>query len=96
MKGDLEHKLLIAAGHKGFGVVADELGKDVSQVSRWFSKTQGIPLADIERFLGACGYEAVPAGNVVISTEDYVSLKRFAQMAMQNSTIQMNAKGELG
>ena len=83
MKNDLEHRLLIAAGQVdgGHAAVARAMGVDAAQLSRIFSRTQGIPIDRLERMLTACEMRVVPIDAVMLDRADYEGLKRLAHRA---------------
>lgn len=93
MKNDLEHRLLIAAGQVdgGHAAVAKAMDVDPSQLSRIFSRTQGIPIDRLERMLAACGMKVVSCKCVTMElaeweehNADYEAMRRIAGKAINH------------
>lgn len=70
----LESALLRAVASSGQDAVAQAISKDVSTVSRIFANDGGIRLRDLETFLEALGYKAVPLDHVTVERKEYCSL----------------------
>lgn len=74
----LENDLLRAVSRIGQAPVANALGKNASTVSRVFSGEAGVPLGDLEVFLGVLGFKVVPLDTVTV---DHVEHQLLCEVA---------------
>lgn len=93
MSDDLHVELLKASGRVKYDSIATAIGKDVSTVSRIFSEETGVKLRDIEMFLCALGFKAVPLDTVTVDETEYHLLVTMAAK-FYGSRAERMAKGK--